>query len=537
MRRLCRRNFKSFQAVLILVCNVLLGGTFSLTLTVLLAQPSGISANDRNDLVNVLGSGPYILYIIAGIIADIRFGRYKVIVCSIFVSFALLFISSAASLIYNLTEASEQEWLLWIALGVYSLCFITFTPFQGTILQFGLDQLPEATSDELSSYIHWYVWTSSIKQLPLQNYVIKPSKHTCIILLTVSMVISAGLLILCLALYIGARGCNILFIREPPSRSPYMSVFKVLQFAKNHKIPLHRSAFTYWEGDPPSRLDMGKDKYGGPFTNEQVEDVKTFFRVLYFLACILLIYFVVSISLTPAFLLHFGSAQQSSYSPQRNDPIYLVMADIFCSPALIVVLLIPLHELVLFPLLGNRYLPNMMSKINIAAILISASLTINLIIDGVGHYNQDVQCMFAAYYNSGTLSPDQVQAISISPLVLILPGLMVDLAVFLLFTSVQEFTVAQAPLSMRGMIIGVFYFLYGFYTLLGLGYRQIFVSQLTSLTSLPSLYSCCSLYYTIGSIISLLITVLTFRTTHKYVYRERSEIINEYQFIENYYTT
>ena len=28
------------------------------------------------------------------------------------------------------------------------------------------------------------------------------------------------------------------------------------------------------------RIDFGKSKYGGPFTTEQVEDVKTFFRAL-----------------------------------------------------------------------------------------------------------------------------------------------------------------------------------------------------------------------------------------------------------------
>ena len=204
-------------------------------------------------------------------------------------------------------------------------------------------------------------------------------------LLTISMVISAGMLILhiCLALCRGARGCNIQFIREPPSHSPYISVFKVLQFAKNHKTPLHRSALTYWEDGPPSRLDMGKDKYGGPFTNEQVEDVKTFFRLLYSLACILLMHFLLSISFRGAFVLHFGREQQNSYSLQPKDPIYQITT--FCSPIFVTALLIPLHELVLHPLLGNRYLPNMMTKMKIAGILFSASLAINLIIDGVGH--------------------------------------------------------------------------------------------------------------------------------------------------------
>ena len=33
------------------------------------------------------------------------------------------------------------------------------------------------------------------------------------------------------------------------------------------------SAFTYWENDIPSRIGLYKHKYGGPFTNEEVEDV------------------------------------------------------------------------------------------------------------------------------------------------------------------------------------------------------------------------------------------------------------------------
>ena len=36
---------------------------------------------------------------------------------------------------------------------------------------------------------------------------------------------------------------------------------------------------TYWEDDIiPSRVDLGKSKYGGPFTIAQVEDVKTILR-------------------------------------------------------------------------------------------------------------------------------------------------------------------------------------------------------------------------------------------------------------------
>ena len=44
-----------------------------------------------------------------------------------------------------------------------------------------------------------------------------------------------------------------------------------------------------FEDELPSRLDLGKEKYGGPFTIEQVEDVKAFLGILHVLLTIDLI--------------------------------------------------------------------------------------------------------------------------------------------------------------------------------------------------------------------------------------------------------
>ena len=63
-------------------------------------------------------------------------------------------------------------------------------------------------------------------------------------------------------------------------------MYKVLKYSWKHKVPEHRSAFTYWEEDIPRRIDLGKCKYGGPFTNEEVEDTKTFLRILPLLLCL-----------------------------------------------------------------------------------------------------------------------------------------------------------------------------------------------------------------------------------------------------------
>ena len=56
-------------------------------------------------------------------------------------------------------------------------------------------------------------------------------------------------------------------------------VASVLHYARKHKYPLQRSAFTYCDDERPSRIDFAKERYGGPFTTEQVEDVKTLLRI------------------------------------------------------------------------------------------------------------------------------------------------------------------------------------------------------------------------------------------------------------------
>ena len=69
-------------------------------------------------------------------------------------------------------------------------------------------------------------------------------------------------------------------IKEPVTQNPFKLVYKVVRYAIKTKHPRQRSAFAYWEDNPPSRMDFGKVKYGGPFTTEQVEDVKILIKTL-----------------------------------------------------------------------------------------------------------------------------------------------------------------------------------------------------------------------------------------------------------------
>ena len=53
-------------------------------------------------------------------------------------------------------------------------------------------------------------------------------------------------------------------------RARSVLVYRVTKFARRHQIPVHRSVFTYCEDEVPMGLDLGKEKYGGPFTTEQL---------------------------------------------------------------------------------------------------------------------------------------------------------------------------------------------------------------------------------------------------------------------------
>ena len=79
---------------------------------------------------------------------------------------------------------------------------------------------------------------------------------------------SVCMAIVCCSLFILAPCCLIV---EPKSPQSLKIIYQVLKFAIKHKSPLNRSAFTYWEENMPSRLDLGKFRYGGKFTTEQVE--------------------------------------------------------------------------------------------------------------------------------------------------------------------------------------------------------------------------------------------------------------------------
>ena len=61
--------------------------------------------------------------------------------------------------------------------------------------------------------------------------------------------------------------------------NPIKLIIQVLNYTRKHRYPERRSAFTYLDEEQPTRMDFGKEKFGGPFTEEEVVDFKTILRL------------------------------------------------------------------------------------------------------------------------------------------------------------------------------------------------------------------------------------------------------------------
>ena len=216
-----------------------------------------------------------------GWLADARLGNYRVFR----VGTVLLFISTVLNCLLLILETQVLErshvlkWIQICLMGTFfavggCACIVTALPL-------GLDQMPDGSSSNITSYIAWFVCSIFIGGFLGKGLSI--TLKECLEATSYSsyFLIWALILTLCMsAVLVSNFYMPKWLIIEPESPQSLKTFYQALKFAAKHKAPLNRSAFTYWEEDVPSRLDLGKSKYGGPFTTEQVEDVKTMLRLI-----------------------------------------------------------------------------------------------------------------------------------------------------------------------------------------------------------------------------------------------------------------
>ena len=277
--------------------------------------------------------------------------------------------------------------------------------------------------------------------------------------------------------------------------------------------------FTY--GEVPSRLDLAKNRYGGPFTTEEVEDVKTFGRIL------LVLISLFGFHLLPNTLSSFTVCNYYTYfSDNRQtalDYYFLYLVNI---QYILPVLLIPVHMLIIRPCFNRyTYRITILNKMGAGLILIVMSLGLMTAVD-ISLHSFIESLILTSYENISLHSTfdESESPPNYIPPVIIASQFLNGLSLILIFLSALEFILAQGPRSMQGLLIGLWYAYQSVSVLLGVSYLlhsyQNFQYWLTVLNTCLAVIS-----FTIFIIIS---------RWYKYRQREESSEINRQAIIEEY---
>ena len=479
---------------------------------------------DENDYVSLwLMQGKYlfgiaalstILLPIVGLLAQVAIGRYKLISYSLRILWILSVIASIISIIEEILPVANNTLLTIQLLMTLIPGFWFLGAFIASAVPLGIDQITGGSAANISAFIQWLSWafcsglaTSSIIGSILYNCTGLPAnKISTIVSLLSVLVLSVGLILdFCF---------HHKLVKEPVTVNPVSLIFKVLKYAAKHKYPVQRSAFTYCENEQPTRLDYGKSKYGGPFTTEQVEDVKTFWRIL-------LVIVVLSTFALP-FMQQFESALAMERSLSKINCFGAIWYAIF-SPYTIIMYSIPLYELLIYPCLRNRG-PSILQSAGIGAAAVIASSVYGIIAETTREAlsKSTNECMFTQTdHTESKLQPFYIPF-----------NHLLAFSILLLYKSSIKFICAQAPYNMNGLLVGLYFNLDTSFFTLGAILYEVWKNNWFDILDTST---CGIWFYLTTLVLAVVSSALLGLVIRWYKVRERDEIPPSRNLVEEVY--
>ena len=423
---------------------------------------------------------------LVGLLADMKFGRYKTIKTGSFVSFS-------ASLFYFVALVSPELNSLLFSVAMILFC-VSVACYSAALLPFITDQLIGATSDEPSSVVHWYYWAKqlgfglcdSVLYLVIDRYGIR---------FEAILVFAVPLTVIIISDCLGQQWLD----RTHKVTNPIKLIIQVLNYTRKHRYPERHSAFTYIDEEQPTRMDYGKEKFGGPFTEEEVEDVKTVLRLIPMITCLSL--FVITVAYSPVAIVT-GKGNISS------------LVNFGLRNWLFPLLLIPFHQFL--RQCGCSFSPSMLRCIGAGVILCTLGYTMLSASEVVG---VALSHELHRYLSCSSVNTTQLDHIvpwywKICPLLLYSTGKTI------VCVLVLEFVIAQSPNKMKGFVLGIMLAFHGIvYLILAEASRLQF-----------------TLCYDLQALLVLVVLFVVFLVLSKcYTLRERNREINTQAIVEEHY--
>ena len=504
----------------------------------------------------------FISYPLIGLLADIKLTRYQMICLScwvLFVSHAILSILSILVLTDTIIAYANITLIAGVIL-ILALAIVGKGMFESTVIQFGTDQMIEASSNQLSTFIHWYYWSLYIGNVCIDTisggimcyltqcqFSITDSKYdrvqAIVKWLSLPLCIPQCCLFCITLLLLYLKKFKKYLNIEPVGVNPVKQIIDVLKYAYHHKYPVRRSALSYYQNTYPSRIDFGKIQYGGPYTNEQVEDTKTVLRLLVLLASLF------------GFHLSSDGFSAANYILHKTCPSSLILL-YFISNPFFISNFITLFGIPLFHLLTKfsltKYFPNMKKRMWIGVLFLFLHELVSLIISnqiehfkGCKFYNEQVLgvnlssvniCYYSLIQFANNTESNITHCVSYCSssiftsdntlMWLLVSQILHGFGYMLVFLTVLEFICAQAPFRLKGFMVGIWY------AMLSIKY---FIAIIDSAIIYYLMERVWIIYESIkiGIIgLSLIIFGISCRWYH---YRERDEVVNVQGMIEEIY--
>ena len=481
----------------------------------------------------------------AGFLADNRIGRFITVYEA--TKFLLLLIILKAIIYtanYVIAEFAEdvRTWyhffniLVAVSIPIFLLTAVTLALFNANIIQFGVDQLQDSPAEHQSLYIYWYVWVNYVAVFiilagPTITTVYSININHSYIYTPLKMAgpLISSIVLLCIVLIV-VHCKKLWFLVDSARSNPYKLVYRVTKFARQHRVPIHRSAFTYCEDDIPTGLDLGKNKYGGPFSTEQVEDVKAFYGILKILFSLGITFFLDIVS-GPLFTM---SAQLQEFTYIRNTNVDYLTQNILLKKGMLsstlVVLGLPFYICLIRPYYHCGL--SMLKRMGIGIVFFILSVISTFVTEATIHSSSNstvTQSLYADWIVSdidlylGTSYQNRVLA-------LIPQQCLSALSVLFIYPALYEFICAQSPHSMKGLFIGLTFAAKGFFE---------FLSSVTFLLFYLLSYSLSdyiTVYYAVTTAVGVVGLILYVYFARRYKLRERDELCNVHRFAEEYYS-
>uniref|UniRef100_A0A1X7V621 Major facilitator superfamily associated domain-containing protein n=1 Tax=Amphimedon queenslandica TaxID=400682 RepID=A0A1X7V621_AMPQE len=381
-----------------------------------------------NNFYFFVALGVSLVCIISGYVGDFLVSRYRLILVGSYITFILLI-----PVIIISKCLPSYTYIQYLLLPFHTITLITLTVARVNLLPFNIDQLIGSSSGELTAIIHWHNMGPAISSLIADRtnlfYITQTNVIAIIFMLTAVCIICVGAVLVIHSLfnhYLDTTPVNTV--------NPVKLIVRVLCYARKHKYPENRSALTYWEEEAPSRLDLGKDKYGGPFTEEEVEDVKTVLRLIPLV--------IVCTVVSGLYYEYTLGLKLEVYGCTSPDKIALFLFVPY-------ILIIFLHQFLIYPCF-HKYIPSMLKRIGMGLVLI---VLLNILYTGLSvignyHFGQMFNCLTYFDESSYSIYPHQWMLFS---------NIIISVIWYIVYIVLVEFILAQCPKSMRGTIIGLWF--------------------------------------------------------------------------------